>query len=272
MNLDAYFERIGYAGPAAPTLDVLHALTAAHAQSIPFENIDVLLGRAIDLTPEALFEKLVIQKRGGYCFEQNGLFLEVLTTLGFRVTPLSGRVRLQRPRDFVPPRTHLFLRVEIDGEPWITDVGVGSASLTAAIRFAADIEQPTPNELRRVVLEEGKWFHQVRYGDTWNDIYDFTGEDMPFIDRVVANWYTSAHPASHFRNRLVVARALPEGRRRTLLNDELTLRARDGTTQVRKITSHAELLGVLDDAFGLRLSPETRLAARGAGVPWLEGP
>src|SRR3982750_4635329 len=116
MNLAAYFERIGYRGPDRPDLALLSALTDAHTRSIPFENLDVLLGRPISLAREALFQKLVVDRRGGYCFEQNGLFLEVLRELGFQVTPISARVRLQHPRDYIPPRTHVFLRVELGGE------------------------------------------------------------------------------------------------------------------------------------------------------------
>src|SRR6185369_9612361 len=134
FDVDAYLARIGYSGPRVPTLPVLHALTAAHTQTIPFENLDVLLGRPIDLQPDAIFDKLVRRRRGGYCFEQNGLFLHALEALGFRVRPLSARVRLDRPRDYTPPRTHMFLRVEIAGESWLTDVGVGGLSLTSALR------------------------------------------------------------------------------------------------------------------------------------------
>jgi N-hydroxyarylamine O-acetyltransferase len=133
FELEAYLARIGYLGPRAPTLEVLRALTAAHAQAIPFENLDVLLGRRIALDVDALFDKLVRQRRGGYCFEQNGLFLHVLATLGFDVRPLSARVRLDRPRSDTPPRTHMFLRVELGNESWLTDVGVGGLSLTAPL-------------------------------------------------------------------------------------------------------------------------------------------
>src|SRR3982751_885916 len=111
-DLDAYFARIGYAGSRAPTLDTLHAILAAHVRTIPFENLDVLLGRGISLAPADIERKLVRDRRGGYCFEQNGLLLMVLTALGFRATPRSARVRLRHPRDSTPPRTHLFLRVE----------------------------------------------------------------------------------------------------------------------------------------------------------------
>lgn len=251
LDIDAYFERIRYRGARLPTLEVLHALTAAHAQAIPFENIDVLLGAPIDLDGDALFRKLVVERRGGYCFEQNGLLLLVLVTLGFDVKPLSGRVRLQRPRDFTPARTHLFLRVECGGVPWLTDVGVGAASLTTAIRFDLEGEQPTAHEPRRILREDGRWFHQIRYGELWADVYEFTGEEMPFIDRVVGNWYTSTHPQSHFRDRLLVARALPDGRRVTVLNRELTHRERNGQATTRTIGSDEELRAILEESFGI---------------------
>ncbi len=267
LDLHAYLARIGYRGDRSPTLVNLHALTAAHTKSIPFENLDVLLGRPIDLEPVALFRKLVTDRRGGYCFEQNGLFLHVLEALGYSVKPLSARVRLQRPRDFLPPRTHVFLRVELEGESWLTDVGVGAASLTSAIRFVHDLEQPTDHEPRRIVREGSVDFHQVRHGEVWNDVYEFTGEEMPLVDRTVASWFTSAHPHSHFRDRLMAARALDDGRRLTLLNRELTMRARDGSTETRSIDTPEELLKVLAESFGLEFPAGTRFGT-GESLPW----
>jgi len=266
FDLGAYLARIGYTGPREPTLDVLHALTAAHAQAIPFENLDVLLGRGIELGPDAVFDKLVRRRRGGYCFEQNGLFLEALTALGFHAVPLSARVRIDRPRDVLPPRTHLFLRVEVAGESWLTDVGVGALSLTRALRFAVDDEQATPHEPRRIVRLEGRWFHQARLGDAWSDVYEFTGEEMPPIDRELANWFTSTHPQSHFLGRLIVARAATGGRRITLQNGELKVRERDGRATVQTILSPEELLIVLAERFGLHFPPGTRFGPPGS--PW----
>lgn len=253
MDLDAYFERIGYRGGREPTLAVLSAITRAHTSAIPFENLDVLRGRPIDLRPEALFDKLVTRRRGGYCFEQNGLLLAVLERLGFSVVPLSARVRIDRPRDFTPPRTHVFLRVELDGVSHLTDVGVGALSLTGTLRLHHDGAQPTPHEPRRIVREGTRWFHQVGYGDAWHDVCEFTLEEMPFIDRVLGNWFTSAHPESHFKNRLIVARAADDGVRMTLLNDELKVRDRSGQARVTRIDSHDQLLEVLAEGFGLRV-------------------
>lgn len=266
VDLDAYLARIGHSGSRAPTLETLHAITAAHVKAIPFENLSILQGQPIDLSVEALFTKLVHARRGGYCFEQNGLLLHVLERLGFQVAPLSARVRLQRPRDFIPPRTHVFLRVELDGESWLTDVGVGGVSLTSAIRLNTDAEQATPHETRRIVREGGRLFHQIRFGYAWEDVCEFTLEEMPPIDRELGNWYTSAHPGSHFKNRLIVARAAPDGARLTLLNDELKTRHRDGRVELRKVGSPAELLEVLERTFGLSFPAGTRFGSPGS--PW----
>ena len=271
MNLDAYFARIGYDGPRTPTRATLDGISRAHASAIPFENLDVLLGRRIELAPEALFDKLVTRRRGGYCFEQNGLLLEVLGRLGFEVAPLSARIRIDRPRDTTPSRTHVFLRVEIDGESFVTDVGVGSLSLTQSLRLGTEEEQATPHEPRRIVREGGRLFHQVKLGEAWSDVYEFTLEEMPLIDRELANWFTSTHPDSHFRNRLIVARADGDGARLTLLNGELKRRDRQGRATVTPIETPDALLAALDAGFDLRFPAGTRFG--GAGSPWpTEGP
>ena len=267
-DLDAYAARIGVTGPLPPTLATLHAIAYAHVRAIPFENLDVLLGRGIDLAPATIERKLVHDRRGGYCFEQNTLLLHVLQALGFQATPMSARVRVQRPRDYTPARTHLFVRVELDGERWLVDVGVGALSPTAALRLDTEDEQATPHEARRI-LRAGRWhdadlrgpealrYHQVRFADGWHDICEFTLEEMPEIDRIVGNWYTSAHPDSHFRNRLIVARAV-EGGRVVLVNRELSQRDRHRVATTRELTSPDELVTVLADHFGLHFPAGTR--------------
>jgi N-hydroxyarylamine O-acetyltransferase len=269
IDLDRYFARIGYDGPRAPTLDTLNHIVHAHVQAIPFENLDILLGRPVDLDLGAIQRKLVDGHRGGYCFEQNSLLLAVLTELGYHARPLSGRVRYGRPRDFTPARTHLFVRVELDTS-WLVDVGVGAMSLSAAIRLDTDEPQDTPHETRRLLREGRLIFHQARLGDEWHDVYELTLEEMPPIDREVSNWYTSTHPQSHFKHRLSVARALPEGRRVSLLNRELTVRNRDGSADRHTIDSPDELLEVLDTRFGLRLPPGTRFTCSALDWPTSE--
>jgi N-hydroxyarylamine O-acetyltransferase len=258
-DLDAYFARIGYVGPRQPTLEVLNAILAAHIQTIPFENLDVLLRRPICLEPAAIFQKLVHDRRGGYCFEQNGMLMELLSAMGFQVVPLSARVRWQRPRDFMPPRTHVFLRVEIGRESWLVDVGVGGLSPTAAIRLDdSGRVQSTPHEPRRIVRDEGRLFHQVLIGEQWCDLYEFTLEEMHAIDRELANWYTSSHPQSYFRDRLIVSRSAPNGVRLTLLNEEFSTRTRDGRSDTSKLKSPEELLETLATHFDLYFPAGTR--------------
>lgn len=266
IDLDAYFNRIGHYGPREPTLETLNAIVRAHASTIPFENLDVLLGLPIDLEPDALARKLIDARRGGYCFEQNALLLAVLTGLGFDAHPLSARVRYQRLREFTPARTHLFVRVELD-ESWLADVGVGSMSPTAALRLAETGPQTTPHEPRRLLRENGRIYHQVQFGDEWHDVCEFTLEEMPPIDRVVANWYTSTHPGSHFKNRLVVARALPDGGRIGILNREFTVRRRDGHSERNLLSTPDELLTVLAEHFSLMFPPGTRFPCEGLDWP-----
>ncbi len=267
LDLEAYARRIEVDLGRAPSLEALNRIVGAHIEKIPFENLDILLGRPICVGIEAVEEKLVHSRRGGYCFEQNALLLHVLRRLGYDVTPVSARVRLGSERDFVPARTHLFLRVEIEGESWLADVGVGALSPTKALRLQLDCEQHTPHETRRIVAQ-GQWnglaergphavlHHQVKLDERWVDVCEFTLEPMPEIDREVANWYTSAHPGSHFRNRLVVARADGAGRL-SLLNRELKSRGADGVSTMTVLGSPAELLEVLRERFGLEFDAGT---------------
>jgi len=253
IDLDAYFHRICYRGSRTVSLETLNQIVAAHIRHIPFENLDVLLSREIRLDPAGLQQKLVHEQRGGYCFEQNGLLLLVLQSLGFHVTPQSARVRIGSPREFTPPRTHLFLRVHLDDADWLADVGVGGLSPTCAVRITLDLEQATPHESRRIIREEAMFYHQAYFDGQWNDLYEFTLEEMPLIDRIVANWYTSTHPNSHFKNRLVAARSGPDRTRVTLQNTEFSIRDAAGNANKQTITSSAELVFVLAERFGLVL-------------------
>ena len=116
LDLGAYLRRVGLAAPPSVDLAGLLTLHFVHATTIPFENVDIQLGLPIRLDLGSLQAKLVQRRRGGYCFEHNTLLLRVLEALGYDVRPISARVRLGRPRDYTPARTHVFLRVELGGE------------------------------------------------------------------------------------------------------------------------------------------------------------
>jgi N-hydroxyarylamine O-acetyltransferase len=272
LNLPAYFSRIGYTGPREATLDVLRQIQFCHATTIPFENLSVLLGQGIALDLAAIESKLVTQQRGGYCFEQNTLLMHVLVQLGFSVTPLSGRVRWMQPREFTPPRTHLFLRVTIDGVPWLADVGVGGPTPTAPLRLDTSEPQHTPHGMHRIINEDGRWYHQILLksdngvGSQWTDVYEFTGEEMPLIDRTVANWWTSTNPESKFNLNLLLAQACADGTRIGVFNRTFTHRRGGELLTTREINSPDELLALMDRDFGLRFAPGTRFG--GSGKAW----
>ncbi len=254
IDLDAYFDRIGYAGPAEPTLEVLRELHLLHPAAIPFENIDVLLGHGIDLDPAAIDDKLIAAQRGGYCFEQNNLFERVLTKIGFEVEGLIGRVFWMAPPDAPPPpRTHRALKVRLDGEAWLADVGFGGAVLTTPLRWIMDEPQATPHEpfrLRQVgqeVLLETKL-------EAWTPVYRLSGETPEPIDYEVGNWFTSTHPKSKFRQVLMVARTTPEARY-ALLNNRLTIRPVGGPAE-RHTLGTEELIYALPEVFGLNASAD----------------
>src|SRR5687768_6422913 len=141
IDLDAYFARIGYSGSTEPTLAVLRELHALHPAAIPFEAIDCLLDRGIDISPQAVDAKLIHGRRGGYCFEQNGLFARVLQALGFEVENLAARVRWNMPPEApAQPRTHQVLRVPVDGRTYLVDVAFGGCVLTAPLLFEPGLE------------------------------------------------------------------------------------------------------------------------------------
>jgi N-hydroxyarylamine O-acetyltransferase len=125
VNVDAYLARIGYEGSREPTFETLSALQRAHMLSVPFENLDIHLGRRLVLDREANFEKIVVRRRGGWCYELNGLFGLLLERIGFRVTLLGARVVGERVGNELG---HMMLRVDLE-RPWLADVGFGESSL-----------------------------------------------------------------------------------------------------------------------------------------------
>jgi len=267
IDLEAYFARIGYAGPRARDFATLTALHELHVRAIPFENLDLHLGRGIRIDLPSVEAKLVRSRRGGYCFEHNTLFAGALRALGFTVTPLVARVRWQLPPDQQTALTHMLLRVESpDSGPCLADVGFGSMSLVRPIRFELDREQPGGLEPRRVVARGSHFAQQARLADAWADVYVFSADEAPAIDFEVGNWFTSTHPQSRFRLNLIASRA-GEDCRHTLLNRELTTRHRDGRVEKRVLNTADELLSVLASPFDLHFPEGTRFGAPGAAWP-----
>jgi N-hydroxyarylamine O-acetyltransferase len=257
LDLDAYLRRVGYSGARDPTAAVLEALHRAHAAAIPFENLDILLGRPIRLDLESLQEKLVRSRRGGYCFEQNLLFASVLEALGFRVTRLAARVRYRT--SLILPRTHMTLLVDVEGAGRLADVGFGAEGLLAPVPFGGAEARQGAWTYR--IAEEGRYrvLQSLREG-SWMDLYAFTLEPQEWVDYDLANYYTSTHPQSRFTQTLTAQRVSPEARL-ILRNRELIV-DRGGALETRLLADDAEVLAVLARDFDLPFPPGTRFSAR----------
>jgi N-hydroxyarylamine O-acetyltransferase len=257
IDLDAYCARIGYAGPRQATLQTLRSLHELHPAAIPFEAIDVLLGRGVDLVAAAVDAKVIRAGRGGYCFEQNGLLMRALSTLGFAVEGLSARVRWMRPADAPPmPRSHMVLRVIVDGEPWLADVGFGSCVPTAPLRLSTEAPQPTGHETFRVRPEGGSLVVEAERGGGWLALYEVLPEPQLAIDYDLANWFTATHPNSPFRRNLIVARTTPQARY-ALLDNRFTVRKPGGESEQRTLDADG-LEKALAEIFGLPVEPDWR--------------
>lgn len=252
FDLKSYFARIAYEGPAKPVVSALRAIHRLHPDAIPFENMDPLLGRTVSLDVPALERKLVQGRRGGYCFEQNGLLAAALSAMGFSVTLLSSRVRWMAPPERPEgPRTHMLLRVDCDEGSYLADVGFGSHLFAAPLRLQADIEQPTPSNTMRIVEGDRGLTVQTHLPGGWQDVYRFTLAPEAPADFEVANWFTSTNPGSLFRNNLLAERLAPRARY-SLFNSRLVTRTQDGTEE-RVVSGPVELAEVIDRVFGITL-------------------
>ncbi|HTJ93725.1 MAG TPA: arylamine N-acetyltransferase [Pararobbsia sp.] len=233
------------------------ALVEHHLAAIPFENIDVLLDQGIDIGIDAIERKLVERHRGGYCFEHNGLFAQVLEGLGFEVERLAARVLWGRNgNDPLRPRTHMALRVRSDERLWLVDVGFGGACPVAPLALDDDQPQTTFLETFQLVPSRDGWIAQILMGDVWKPLYDVSRQALLEVDYVPLNWFTSTHPASPFKQHLMAACVTREARY-SLLDARLTVRRRDGSQETRSLDADA-LSAALQDPFGLNVEPGWR--------------
>jgi N-hydroxyarylamine O-acetyltransferase len=237
VNLDAYFQRIGWSGSRAPTRDVLAAILDRHMTAIPFENLDVLLGNKPRLDLDSLQRKLVENRRGGYCFEHATLFASVLTELGFAVKTHSARVIIFTPRN-AAPRTHMFLSVD----DFVLDPGFGGAAPRVPVPLDG-----TPAGAHRLVRDGNEYVLEQDGQRLWMSTLE---HDMP-IDFEMANHYTATHPASHFTQGTAM-RAYVDGGQIRIRNRDVTL-IRGGETQTYQLADRKQLRELVAQHFGFDL-------------------
>jgi N-hydroxyarylamine O-acetyltransferase len=257
LDLAAYLARIEYDGPLEVGLETLRALHFQHATRVPFENLDIQLGKPIKLDLETLQRKIVGRRRGGYCFEQNTLFAAVLRRVGFRVTTLSARVRYMATA--ITPRTHMLLRVDLAEGAFIADVGFGGHGLLEPLRLAPGEEQAQHLDTYRMIDERTQYGLEARLDGKFAPLYAFTLEESHPIDYELANYFTSTHPSSRFVQMLVASKATRDARH-TLRNREYTLRRGDAIER-RVLERDADLFATLDREFGLSVEPGSKFRA-----------
>lgn len=260
-RLGAYFARLGYEGPATPTLETLERIHALHAEKIPFENLSPFLGEPVKLDLESLQQKLVTGGRGGWCFEQNLLLSYMLAEIGFDVTRLAARVRWNVAAHVVTARSHMLLLVKLGRDDYIADVGFGGLTLTTPLRLETAIEQATPHEPHRLMrLGEGLAL-EAKVAGEWQRLYTFELHEQQLPDYEVSNWYLANHPQSQFVTGVIAARAAPD-RRHALRNTRYVIHHAGGETEKRFLASVADYKELLAGPFQIRLPEAPGLDAR----------
>jgi N-hydroxyarylamine O-acetyltransferase len=250
LDLDAYLNRVGYPGPLDADGRTLAALHRAHLAAIPFENLDIILGRGIAVDLEHVQAKLVERRRGGYCYEHATLFGAVLDQLGYQVDRLLARTGdpLEHPR----PRSHMVLRVGTGQQRWLADVGFGSGLLAPLPMAATGPHRQGSWTYELVRGEDGAWRLREDDGTGWRTIQTFTEEPQYFVDIEVANYNTATNPNSPFVQRPILVRK-DETSVRRLLGREYTVERPGQPADQRQLTGE-QTRALLRAEFGDALS------------------
>jgi N-hydroxyarylamine O-acetyltransferase len=253
MVLKQYLDRIKYSRPVSPDVQTLHGLQRAHLQHIPFENLDIGLKRPIQLEEDALWDKIVIQGRGGFCYELNGLFARLLQEIGFEVTHLNARVYNGEGKlgiDF----DHLALLVRIPGQPerWLADVGFGDSFCEPLSLEGPEIQEQGLRAYRVERLRDGYATWQRNYDGSWERHYFFDLQPHRFPGEYLsACHYHQTSPQSSFTRGSIISRATPEGR--VSLEDGWLILTRNGLRTERAVTTGEQYNTLLKQYFGITL-------------------
>lgn len=253
MDIKAYLQRINYRGSLDPTAQTLRSLQVAHLLTVPFENLSIHSGEPILLDDAALFEKVVVRRRGGFCYELNGLFAALLRQLGFEVAMLSASVA-NEDGIFGPDFDHMSLLVVLDEaeqrERWLADVGFGDSFLEP-LRFDFGTEQVQGDRAYQIIEDESHLIMMQRQGsDEWKAQYRFTLQPYNYADYAEMCRFHQTSPESHFTKARVCTRATPEGRITLSEMRLITTNAGKGRAELL-LTNHAEYTSTLKDYFGI---------------------
>lgn len=251
-DIQGYFSKIGYEGNTEPTIETLKAIHKLHAQGIPFENLNPFLRIPVVLDIDSLYQKLVLSRRGGYCFEHNLLLMETLKILGYDVKGLAARVLWNTPEGTLNARGHMLLLVAIGQSHFVADVGFGGLTLTAPLLLKSDIEQPTPHEDFKLTQSGEEYVLHAKVQGLWKRMYSFGLQQTFLPDYEVTSWYLSNHPTSHFVTGLIAAMPFDKGRH-TLRNNDFASHFLNGDHDRKHVDNVDDLRIILEKTFNISL-------------------
>ncbi|MFO2466372.1 arylamine N-acetyltransferase [Pseudomonas sp. 15FMM2] len=253
-----YLQRLGYDAPPPPTLQTLAELQLRHVSTFAFETLSSLLRLPVPIDLPSVEQKVLLDGRGGYCYELNQMFLALLQELGFEARGITGRVIMGGPPDALTPRTHRLSLVTLDGVRYITDVGFGGMVPSSPLQLDNEQPQATPHEPYRLTVKEGSYTLWAQVGGEWRGLYVFDLQMQAHFDYEIGNWYVCTHPESPFLGQLKVALIGP-GLRRTLNNGNYAVHYLGRDSEKRSIEDADQLLALLENSFGLRLPEDPQL-------------
>jgi N-hydroxyarylamine O-acetyltransferase len=256
INLDAYLERIRWGDATSQTFETLAGLLRAHMRHIPFENLDVLLGRGVRLDLASVQDKLVRARRGGYCFEHGTLFAAVLEKLGFKPVRHTARVVVVASRS-ESPRTHMILTVALSEGTFVLDPGFGALAPRVPVALEEGVEVGIDHEKHWMARDGNLWVLRTRSDDKVVDCWVSPLDSDNLIDFEVGNHYTSTHPASAFVNRIML-RALTDDGRVGVMNRDVTIWRREERESIQ-LSDRKALRTLLAQHFGFDLPEVERL-------------
>jgi N-hydroxyarylamine O-acetyltransferase len=253
LDVKAYLERINYQGPLTPTAETLRQLQLAHLLTVPFENLSIHAGEPIVLEDEALFDKIVRRRRGGFCYEANGLFAALLRALGFQVVMLSAEVA-DGAGGFGPAFDHMALMVNIE-QRWLADVGFGDSFLEPLLIDERGAQVQGDGAYR--ITPDGAYLILMqRKGVGWEAMYRFTLDAYSYADYAGMCRYHQTSPQSHFTRARICSRATEDGRI-TLSEMRFITTTGGGERRERSLTDEDEYAAVLRERFGIVMASQT---------------
>jgi len=256
FDLDRYLSRIGWRGSRAPSFDTLAGVLRAHMTAIPFENLDVLLGRGVRIDLDSVYAKIVDARRGGYCFEHGTLCQAALTQLGFAPVAHAARVIMLRRREEAP-LTHMVLTVSVDDRTYVLDPGFGGHAPLVPVPLQEGDEARDGRDRHRMARRDGEWVLEALVDDTFLPLWTTSLQRAEPVDFLMANHFVATFPISPFVTSLMLRAFSPRGRV-SMMNRDLTVRGA-GSVEKTVLADRAALRSILATDFGFDLPDVERM-------------